>query len=240
MIYYRLAIHNRQTTQWTWKTTAVTSLQAVFQLLRIYRMLPQDGIRVFTAASKEDLREMLTRQNTTLASSSVTATQFLREKNLVHGHASTDEWRGTPKCSDAPCGRQAPIPQTTLDEPLARPEQEQSTSEQSLSAQAVQQDESVATRAKAVWDEYVTMRAAHMAQQGATENPSSSLYESITTTEAPASSSMSLLEQKRLEIECGPGGDHDSPYRFTFPISMKERLVWTHLQRRVQSGELPS
>jgi hypothetical protein len=113
MTYYRLAIRNRQTTQWNWKTTAVSSLAAVFQLLRIYRMLPQDGIRVFTAASKADLSEMLKRQNTTLASSSVTATQFLREKNL------------------------------------AISEQEQSASEQSISAQAAQRDASVATRAKA-------------------------------------------------------------------------------------------
>jgi hypothetical protein len=204
MTYYRLAIQNRQTTQWTWKTTAVSSLQAVFQLLRIYRMLPQDGIRVFTAASKADLSEMLKRQNTTLASSSVTATQFLREKNL------------------------------------AIPEQEQSASKQSISVQAAQQDASVATRAKAVWDEYVTRRAAQIAQQCATVNTSSFLCESITTTEAASSSGMSLLEQRRLEIECGPGGDHDTPYRFALPISMKERLAWTHLQRRVQAGELPS
>jgi hypothetical protein len=204
MTYYRLAIQNRQTTQWNWKTTAVSSLQAVFQLLRIYRVRPQDGIRVFTAASKEDLSEMLKRQNTTLASSSVTTTQCLPEKNL------------------------------------AIPEQEQSTSEQSLSAQAAQPDASVATRAKAVWDEYITMRAAQIAQQGATVNTSSSLCESITTTEAPSSSGMSLLEQKRLEIECGPGGDHDTPYRFALPIPLKEQPAWTHLQSRVQAGELPA
>jgi hypothetical protein len=204
MTYYRLAIQNRQTTQWNWKTTAVSLLQAVFQLLRIYRTLPQDGIGVFTAASKEDLGEMLKRQNTTLASSSGTATQFLREKNL------------------------------------AVSEQEQSASEQGISAQAAQQDASVATRAKAVWDEYIMMRAAQIAQQGATVNTSSSLCESITTTEAPASSGMSLLEQKRLEIECGPGGDHDTSYRFALPISLKERLAWAHLQSRVQAGELPS
>src|SRR5947209_10750485 len=83
MTYYRLAIQHRQTTHWTWKTTAVSSFQAVFHLLRIYRMLPQDGIRVFTASSKEELCEMLKRHNTNLASSSLTATQFLREKHLT-------------------------------------------------------------------------------------------------------------------------------------------------------------
>ena len=52
MTYYRLAISHRHTTYWTWKTTAVTSLQAVLQLLSISRLLPQDSIRVFTAASE--------------------------------------------------------------------------------------------------------------------------------------------------------------------------------------------
>jgi hypothetical protein len=202
MTYYRLAIHNRQTTQWTWKTAAVSSLQAVFQLLRIYRLLPQDNIRVFTAASKEDLNEMLKRQNTTQASSSVTATQFLRENNL------------------------------------ALPEQEQRASEQSLSAQAAQQDADVATWAKAVWDEYVMMRAAHMAQQGATVNTSSSLSESITTREVPSSLDMRLLEQKRLEIESGLGGDHDLPYKFSLPLSLPQVLAWMTLQVRVHHGEL--
>jgi hypothetical protein len=203
MSYYRLAIQHRQTTHWTWKTTAVTSLQAVFHLLSIYRMLPQDGIRVFTAASKEELSEMLKRHNTNLASSSVTATQFLREKHL------------------------------------AIPEQEQSASPQSLSAPAAQQDASVATWAKAVWDEYVTMRAAQLAQQGATVN-TSSLRESLPTTGTPSSSAMSWLENKRLEIESGTGGDHDTPYRFALPISTPQWLAWTRLQRRVQAGELPS
>ena len=202
MIYYRLAIQHRQTTHWTWKTTAVSSLQAVFHLLRIYRMLPQDGIRVFTAASEEELSEMLKRHNTDLASSSVTAAQFLREKNL------------------------------------ATPEPEQSASEQSISAPASHQDANVAAWAKAVWDEFVMTRAAQMAQQGATVKTSSSSCESITTTGAPSSSDMSWLQQKRLEIESGPGGDHDTPYRFALPISMKERLAWIHLQRRVQAGEL--
>jgi hypothetical protein len=179
-------------------------LQAVFHLLSSYRMLPQDDIRVFTAASEEELSELLTRHNNTLASSSVTATQFLRENNL------------------------------------ALPEPEQSASQQSSSAPIAPQDASIAARAKAVWDEYVTVRAAHLAEQGASVNPSSSLCASITTAEAPSSSDMSWLEHKRLELESGPGGDHDTPYRFALPISINERLAWIHLHRRVQAGELPA
>ena len=81
MTYYRLAVQDRQTTKWTWKTTALTSLQAVFQLLRTYEKLPQDSIRVFTASSKEDLDEMLSHENDGLTSSSVTATQCKRQGN---------------------------------------------------------------------------------------------------------------------------------------------------------------
>jgi hypothetical protein len=51
MKYYRLALQDRQTGKWVWKTTPITSLQSVFQLLRIYDTLPQDRIHVFTAAS---------------------------------------------------------------------------------------------------------------------------------------------------------------------------------------------
>jgi hypothetical protein len=58
MKYYRLASHDHQTKRWKWITTPLTSLQAVFQVLRIYAALPQDRIRIFTASSKEDLSEM--------------------------------------------------------------------------------------------------------------------------------------------------------------------------------------
>jgi hypothetical protein len=88
MTYYRLAALDRQSTHWIWKTTAVTSLQVVFQLLRIYRMLPQDGIRVFTATSEAELNEMLSRQNNHLASGYVTAAQFLQARKITEGAQS--------------------------------------------------------------------------------------------------------------------------------------------------------
>ena len=34
MTYYRLAFQERQTALWTWKSTGLTSLDAVLQLLR--------------------------------------------------------------------------------------------------------------------------------------------------------------------------------------------------------------
>ena len=48
------------------------------------------------------------------------------------------------------------------------------------------------------------------------------------------------LERRRLEVERGPGGDHDGPYRFIMPISMPELLAWVRLLVRVQRGDLRS
>ncbi|SRR6266851_3912753 len=194
MTYYCLAIQNHQTSTWNWQTTALTSLQAVFQILRDYHALPQGRIRVFTSSSREELHELLSRENNGLPSGSVTAAQFLQERNIA--------------------------------------ERER--------AQAVQQGATVATWAKDLWDMHARMRTAQAAQQGATVTTSSSLREDISTTGAPSSIGLSLLEKKRLEIEHGPGGDHDTPYRFTLPISMPQLLAWTRLQVRVQAGELPS
>lgn len=46
------------------------------------------------------------------------------------------------------------------------------------------------------------------------------------------------LERRRLEVELGPGSDHDGPYRFGMPISMPEILAWVKLLVRVQRGDL--
>jgi hypothetical protein len=200
MTYYRLAIQDRQTARWIWKTTALTSLQAVFQLLRIHSMLPQGGIRVFTASSKEDLNEMLRRQNNNLASSSVTATQFLQERKIVVR------------------------------------ERAQSASEQSFSAQAAQQGtRNIAVResAQSALEQRATAQAA---QQEATVATSPFLREYITTTGAPESNCLSLLDKKRLELELGPGSDHDESYNFALPASMPQVLAWMRLLARVQRG----
>lgn len=204
MTYYRLAIQDRQATRWIWLTTPVTSLQAVFQLLRTYGTFPLDSIRVFAAPAKEDFSELLRRQNTNLASSSVTATQFLQERNIVVRARA------------------------------------HSASEQSVSAAAAQQGATVATWAKDVWERHAAMRTAPAVQQAANAAPSSPLSEYISTTGAPSSPGMIVLDKKRLEIERGTGGDHDTSYRFTLPVSMPQLLAWRRLQTRVQAGELAS
>jgi len=188
MTYYRLAVQVGQSTQWSWKTTAVTSLQAVLQLLRSYRMLPQDGIRVFTASAKEELSEIIRRQNNSLVPGSVTAAQFLQARKISGG------------------------------------EQAHIASEERVSPQTVQQGTDTATWARVVWEKHQVAQAAqreHLAPAG-----------------APSSLGMSFQEKKRLEIELGPGGDHDTPYLFTLPISQQERLAWIRLLKQVQAGEL--
>ncbi len=81
MTYYCLAVQERQTFRWLWKATALTSLQDVFQLLRSYsEFLPQDHIRVFSSSSKEELHELLSRENNGLPPGSVTAAQFLHDR----------------------------------------------------------------------------------------------------------------------------------------------------------------
>ncbi len=49
---------------------------------------------------------------------------------------------------------------------------------------------------------------------------------------------MSALERQRDELESGPGGDHDLPYRFSLPISLPQVLAWMTLMVRVHRGEL--
>ena len=49
---------------------------------------------------------------------------------------------------------------------------------------------------------------------------------------------VSALERRRLELEGGPGGDHDVPYRFVLPAQMPPVLAWMRLLARIRRGEL--
>lgn len=52
--------------------------------------------------------------------------------------------------------------------------------------------------------------------------------------------SISLLDQRRLHVELGVGGDHDMPYQFSLPASTPQLLAWTRLMGKVQAGEMQS
>ena len=222
MTYYRLAVQDRQSTQWIWKTTAVTSLQAVFQVLRIYAALPQEDIRVFTASSKEELREMLNRQNNQLVSGSVTATHFLQERNLAGGEQLEN-------ALDQRMSAQTDQQETTI---VAW-----ATREKHKAAQSVQQKADNATWAKELWEKHRAAQAKQKEAGGVTVSP---LHDPLTTMGTLSSLGMSFQDKKRLEIELGSGGDHDMPYLFTLPVTQKERLAWIRLQKQVQAGEFLS
>jgi len=50
--------------------------------------------------------------------------------------------------------------------------------------------------------------------------------------------STSLLDQRRLRIELGTGGDHDMPYQFALPTPTPQLLAWIRLMGKVQAGEV--
>jgi hypothetical protein len=169
MTYYRLALLTPQTRHWCWKTTALTSLQTVFHWLRIYRAFPQDHLRVFSSHSKEGLEEMFTSEKRGVPSGSVSAAQFLSE-------------------------RQMQVPQRTPGVPM------QKTTVSRL-------DPSSAS-----------------ATNQANEKHSTMLF-------LPKESHVSVLDQKRLELERGPGGDHNVVYCFSLPQSLPQVRAWIRLQK---------
>jgi hypothetical protein len=175
-MYYRVATQVDAAPTWQWKSTVLSSLDTLFQFLRLFRALPQDQLRVFSSSSREGLAEQLEQENKRLASTSVTAAQFLRERMLCPPAAvwSTSEREGgtSPERGSI----------AVISQPL--------------------------------------------------------LNESGGGGSALESRGMSSLERRREELESGPGGDHDLPYRFSLPISTLQVLAWMKLLVRVQNGEL--
>lgn len=58
---------------------------------------------------------------------------------------------------------------------------------------------------------------------------------------AHADPKTALFDDRRWELECGPGGDHDEPYRFELPVEAAVRYRWlrllAHVNRRVGMEE---
>lgn len=81
-MYYRVATQVDAAPTWQWKSTVLSSLETLFQFLRLFRALPQDQLRVFSSSSRENLVEQLEQENKRLASTSVTAAQFLQERMI--------------------------------------------------------------------------------------------------------------------------------------------------------------
>jgi len=87
-MYYRVAIQVEPSPRWLWKSTMLSSLDTLFQFLRLYQALPQDHVRVFSSSSQEGLKEQFMQENKGLGSNSVTAAQFLQERMLRSTHVT--------------------------------------------------------------------------------------------------------------------------------------------------------
>ncbi|HET8853616.1 MAG TPA: hypothetical protein VFN02_13925 [Ktedonobacteraceae bacterium] len=78
-MYYRVAIQEDTPPSWRWKSSVLSSLNSLFQWFRLFRALP-DHLRIFSSSSREGLAEQFEQESKGLASHSVTAAQFLRER----------------------------------------------------------------------------------------------------------------------------------------------------------------
>jgi hypothetical protein len=76
MIYYRIALQGSQSTTWRWKSSLLTSLDSVLGMLKLYRCMPREHIRVFLSTSAEQMDEMLSRANQGLLSTGITVDQL--------------------------------------------------------------------------------------------------------------------------------------------------------------------
>jgi len=76
MIYYRVAIQGSQSATWRWKSGPLTSLHPVLDLLRMYRALPKERIRVFLCTLPEHMDEMLNLANQGLLCTVVSVEQL--------------------------------------------------------------------------------------------------------------------------------------------------------------------
>lgn len=84
-MYYRIAVQRGrgqrdQPPGWQWKSTPLSSLQSLFMVLRLYRTLPQERLRVFSSPTREGLQEQLVQENSGCGSASVTAAHFLQQR----------------------------------------------------------------------------------------------------------------------------------------------------------------
>ncbi len=81
-MYYRVAIQTNSSSKWKWKSTVLSSLDALLQFLRLHRALPVNSLRIFVSPARDNLDEMLLRENNGFDNYSVTAEQFLRVRHI--------------------------------------------------------------------------------------------------------------------------------------------------------------
>jgi hypothetical protein len=63
MMYYRVAIRERHSATWRWKSPLFTSLHGVLGMLHLYHVVPEERLRVFLFTSTCQIDAMLQRAN---------------------------------------------------------------------------------------------------------------------------------------------------------------------------------
>jgi hypothetical protein len=106
-MYYRVAIQVDASPAWQWKSTTLSSLNALFQLLRRYGNLSQDHLRVFSSSSREEMDEQLVRENNGLTSHSVTAAQFMQEQMIGSQQGTSFAVAARPSLNESGSGTDA-------------------------------------------------------------------------------------------------------------------------------------
>ena len=76
MIYYRMALRGNQSNTWRWMSSPLTSLDSMLGVLKLYRCVPREQIRVFLSTSPEQMETMLKRENQGLLSTAITVDQL--------------------------------------------------------------------------------------------------------------------------------------------------------------------
>ncbi len=82
MLYYRVAIRGSQSATWRWKSSPLTSLGGVLGVLKLYRSVYREHIRLFLSTSPDQMDAMLSRANQGLLSTAIPVDQ-LYDKHSV-------------------------------------------------------------------------------------------------------------------------------------------------------------
>lgn len=83
MIYYRVALLSEHSSSWQWRSSTLTSVSSVFDILKVYAHIPKTDIRIFFSCSSLCMDRMLARANDGLVANFVTIEQFLQKGHMV-------------------------------------------------------------------------------------------------------------------------------------------------------------
>lgn len=91
-MFYRVAIRPDVTAPWKWRSTPLSSRDALFAFLRLYQSIPMDRLQVFSARTREELNAQLEMANRDLAVRDARrVTASLSMQGAATGSASAEE-----------------------------------------------------------------------------------------------------------------------------------------------------